>query len=198
MEIAVIGGGAGGFFSAITVKENYPNSVVTIFEKSNHLLSKVKISGGGRCNVTNGCKSIKELSKAYPRGEKFMHKAFQIFNNRDAMQWFESRGVALMIQDDNHVFPTSQNSQSIIDCFISESKRLGIEIVVGCGIKNIEQNDDKLKLEFTDTNIPPRIFDKVIVATGGSPKKEGLDWLEKLGHKIEDPVPSLFTFNISK
>ena len=196
MEIAVIGGGAGGFFSAITVKENYPNSVVTIFEKSNHLLSKVKISGGGRCNVTNGCKSIKELSKAYPRGEKFMHKAFQIFNNRDAMQWFESRGVALMIQDDNHVFPTSQNSQSIIDCFISESKRLGIEIVVGCGIKNIEQNDDKLKLEFTDTNIPPRIFDKVIVATGGSPKKEGLDWLEKLGHKIEDPVPSLFTFNM--
>ena len=196
MEIAVIGGGAAGFFSAITAKENYPNSRVTIFEKSNNLLSKVKISGGGRCNVTNSCSSIKELSKAYPRGEKALHKAFQIFNNRDAMRWFESRGIPLMIQEDNCVFPKSQNSQSIIDCFINESERLGIEIVLGCGIKIINKDDDKLKLEFTDISIPPRIFDKVVAATGGSPKRDGLEWLEKLGHKIEDPVPSLFTFNM--
>ena len=120
MNIAIIGGGAAGFFSAIAVKENYPDASVIIFEKSQKLLSKVKISGGGRCNVTNGCTSISELCKAYPRGGKSLKKVFQIFNTNHAMEWFESRGVPLVIQEDNRVFPESQNSQSIIDCFFRE------------------------------------------------------------------------------
>ncbi len=196
MDVAIIGGGAAGFFSAIAVKENFPNAKVIIFEKSDKLLSKVKISGGGRCNVTNGCTSIKELTSAYPRGGKALKKAFKVFSTQDTRQWFESRGVPLVLQDDNCVFPVSQDSQSIIDCFWNETKRLGIAIKPEMGISEINQLDDKLELQFTDQNIPSRIFDKVIVTTGGSPKRMGLEWLEKLNHKIENPVPSLFTFKM--
>jgi len=196
MEVAIIGGGAGGFFSAITAKENYPNANVVLFEKSSKILSKISISGGGRCNVTNGCRSIKELSKAYPRGEKQLQKAFQIFNTKHAFDWFESRGVPLIIQDDNCVFPKSQKSQSIIDCFLNQINILDVKIELEHGIKAINQINDKLELEFSNDKIPPKIFDKVIVATGGSPKREGLEWLEKLNHTIENPVPSLFTFNM--
>ncbi|MFC1671991.1 NAD(P)/FAD-dependent oxidoreductase [Planctomycetota bacterium] len=196
MRIAVVGGGAAGFFSAITAKEHYPDATVVIFEKSKKLLAKVKISGGGRCNITNGCTSIKELSDAYPRGGKALKKAFRIFNTTHAMQWFESRGVPLVIQDDNCVFPASQSSQSVIDCFLKHAKRLRIKIEVGRGIKAIRRIGDKLKLDFIGREVPSRIFDKVIAATGGSPKRNGLEWLEQLDHKIEDPVPSLFTFNM--
>ena len=196
MKVAIIGGGAAGIFSAINVRENYPNAEVVIFEKSKNLLSKIKISGGGRCNVTNGNNSIKELSKAYPRGGKKIRKTFQIFNTKHAWQWFESKNVPLMLQADGRVFPKSQNSQTIIDCFISETQRLGIKIELERGIKSINQVEGKLELEFTDNKIPGKIFDKIIVATGGSPKRESLNWLEKLNHNIENPVPSLFTFNM--
>ena len=196
MEIAIIGGGAAGFFAAIAAKENYPKAHVIIFEKSEKLLAKVKISGGGRCNVTNGCTSINELSKAYPRGGKALKKAFRIFNTRHAMQWFEDRGVPLVIQEDNCVFPASQNSQSIIDCFLKQTKTLDIKIELGKGIKAIRPTGSKLKLDFIEKDILSRTFDKVIVTTGGSPKRKGLVWLEKLNHKIEDPVPSLFTFTM--
>ncbi|PIQ09390.1 MAG: aminoacetone oxidase family FAD-binding enzyme [Ignavibacteriales bacterium CG18_big_fil_WC_8_21_14_2_50_31_20] len=196
MDVAIIGGGASGFFSAIAVKENFPNANVVIFEKSTKLLSKVSVSGGGRCNVTNGCTSIKELSKAYPRGEKQLQKAFQIFNTKHAFEWFESRGVPLIIQDDNCVFPKSQKSQSIIDCLMNQINILGVEIKLEHGIKSINPLNEKLQLEFTNEKIPTKIFDKVIVASGGSPKREGFNWLEKLNHKIENPVPSLFTFNM--
>ncbi|MCB0852575.1 MAG: NAD(P)/FAD-dependent oxidoreductase, partial [Bacteroidetes bacterium] len=124
MKIAVIGGGAAGFFSAISAKENYPQARVVIFEKSKKLLSKVKISGGGRCNVTNGCTDIVELSRAYPRGGKKLKKAFHTFHTAHTMEWFESRGVPLVIQEDNCVFPVSQDSQSIIDCLLGECRRL--------------------------------------------------------------------------
>ncbi|MEA3504174.1 MAG: NAD(P)/FAD-dependent oxidoreductase [Bacteroidota bacterium] len=196
MKVAVIGGGAAGFFSAIAVKENYPNAEVVIFEKSQKLLSKVKISGGGRCNVTNGCRSISELCKAYPRGGKFLKKLFNIFNTKHAFEWFESRGVPLVIQDDNCVFPASQDSQSIIDCFLDETERLSIDIEVGMGVKALKQIDDQIELCFLKEEFKPRIFDRVIVTTGGSPKKLGLEWLKILHHKIENPVPSLFTFNM--
>jgi len=127
MKIGIIGGGAAGVFSAIAAKENYPHSRVIIFEKSQNLLSKVKISGGGRCNVTNGCDTIEDLCKAYPRGGRQLKKAFQIFNNKHTIEWFETRGVPLVIQEDNCVFPLSQDSQSIINCFLREAKRLGVE-----------------------------------------------------------------------
>ena len=193
MQIAVIGGGAAGFFSAIQAKENYPDASVVIYEKSTKVLSKVKISGGGRCNVTNGCTDIKELSEAYPRGGRKLRKAFGTFHTSHTMEWFESRGVPLVTQDDNCVFPVSQNSQSIIDCFLNEIERLGVQIEIGKGVKKLTSLGDQIELQFADDS---KVYDKVIVTTGGSPKRTGLEWLEALGHQIEDPVPSLFTFNM--
>lgn len=196
MRVAIIGGGAGGFFSALSVKEHHPDAHVTIFEKSQKLLAKVKISGGGRCNVTNGTDSIKALSEAYPRGSKQLRKLFGTFSNQHAMRWFEERGVPLVIQDDLCVFPVSQNSQSIIDCFLREANQLGIEIRTKAGVKSLMPNEKGIELTFGDDAIAPQQFDKVIVATGGSPKESGLNWLSDLGHKMESPVPSLFTFNM--
>jgi predicted Rossmann fold flavoprotein len=196
MKVGIIGGGAAGFFSAIAAKENHPDAEVTILERTNKLLSKVKISGGGRCNVTNGCSSVDELCNAYPRGGKSLKKMFYVFSNFDAVKWFESRGVPLVTQDDNCVFPKSQNSQSIIDCFLKEAGRLGIKIELDSGVKAIKRIDEKLELHFINEELPSRIFDKVIVATGGSPERSGLEWMEESGHKIEDPVPSLFSFNM--
>lgn len=197
MTIGIIGGGAAGFFSAIQAKENFPEAEVIILEKSQKLLSKVKISGGGRCNVTNGCSSIAELSKAYPRGEKKLKMVFNQFYTQDTIQWFEERNVPLITQEDNCVFPVSQDSQSIIDCFLSEANRLGISIEIGRMVEKLTPIQHKIEIQFRGNSLRQQ-FDKVIVATGGSPKREGLAWLEKLGHKIETPVPSLFTFNMPR
>jgi predicted Rossmann fold flavoprotein len=196
MKVAIIGGGAAGFFSAIAAKENYPDAEIIIFEKSQELLSKVKVSGGGRCNVTNNCVSVSELCKAYPRGEKYLKKAFHIFNTKHTIEWFQSRNVPLVIQEDNCVFPESQSSQSIVDCLLTEAKRLRIEIKSGMGIKAIIMTNSRFELHFIREEQKPLIFDKVIVATGGSPQRRGFEWLEALNHKIENPVPSLFTFNM--
>lgn len=196
MKVAIIGGGAAGFFAAITAKENYPQATVILFEKSSKLLAKVKISGGGRCNVTNGCSSIKQLSRAYPRGGKQLKKAFRTFHTQHAMQWFESRGVPLVIQEDNCVFTKAQDSQAVIDCFFRECQRLGVKIVSRCGVSRMVPDEAGILLHFHKDVQPPAKFDKVVVATGGSPKRRGLEWLESLGHKIADPVPSLFTFNM--
>ncbi len=195
-NIAIIGGGAAGFFSAIAAQTNYPTAKVTLFEKTQKLLAKVRISGGGRCNVTNACTSIKQLSEAYPRGNKALKKAFRIFSTGNTREWFESRGVRLYAQADNRVFPVSDSSQSIIDCLLEESRMLGIVIQTGVRIEAIEPKENQLLLYFAKKWPAPLLFDKVIVATGGSPKKSGLIWLEKLGHSIESPVPSLFTFNM--
>lgn len=195
MRVGIIGGGAAGFFAAIAVKENYPDAKVVIIEKSRQLLSKVKISGGGRCNLTNACEP-KDLFLAYPRGGRSLKKAFHLFNNRDCVEWFESRGVALITQDDNCIFPVSQDSQSIIDCFLKACKRLGVEIQVGLAVKSIKPVDEQFELDFDKKDLVLGSFDKLIVTTGGSPKRSGLEWLESLNHKIEDPVPSLFTFNM--
>ncbi len=195
MKVAIIGGGAAGFFAAIQVKGNHPEAEVTIFEKSAKVLSKVKISGGGRCNVTNGTHSIKTLAEAYPRGGKKLKKAFGIFNNKHVMQWFESRGVPLLVQDDNCVFPKSQDSQSIVDCFLNESKRLGVNIKLNSGISGL--NCVEGGIEISVGNLAKPIFaHKVIICTGGSPQRKNLQWLELLGHEIIDPLPSLFTFNM--
>lgn len=195
MKVAVIGGGAAGFFAAIQVKENHPEADVTIYEKSNKLLAKVKVSGGGRCNVTNGCKTIKELSEGYPRGGKALKKAFNEFNNQSAMEWFEDRGVPLYVQDDNRAFPESNDSQTIIDCLLKEVDRLYIKVELNKGVHTIKPLNDQWSLFFKEAD-RAIIFDKVIIATGGATKKSGFNWLENLGHKIEEPVPSLFTFNM--
>ncbi|HIF15582.1 MAG TPA: aminoacetone oxidase family FAD-binding enzyme, partial [Bacteroidetes bacterium] len=198
MKVAIIGGGAAGFFSAICVKRNYPKAHVTIYEKSQKLLSKVKISGGGRCNVTNGCKNVNDLCKAYPRGGKKLKSAFNIFNTKHIFEWFESRGVPLTIEDDGRVFPKSNSSQSIIDCFMKEVNSLRIDIKTGSGVKEIRAIDNKIKLLFLEEKNKVSLVDKVIIASGGSPTKKGFKWFERSGHIIKDPVPSLFTFNIPK
>ncbi len=197
MKVAIIGGGAAGFFAAINVKQNYPDAKVVILEKSHKTLAKIRISGGGRCNVTNGCKTIDDLIAGYPRGGKRLKKNFYIFNNNDTIEWFENHGVPIYIQDDNRAFPKSNRSESIVDCLENEAKRLKISVVLGAKVKSIKLMEDKLQIEIFDDNVY-QLYDKVIVATGGSPKSEGLDWLRKLGHKIEVPIPSLFTFKINK
>ncbi len=196
MHVAIVGGGAAGFFAAINLKGNYPDAEVVIFEQSKEVLSKVKISGGGRCNLSNACTSIEELTGAYPRGGKALKRAFCRFDNKAAMRWFESHGVALVVQEDGCVFPRSQNSQSIIDCFLEQTRALHIQIRLGCGVKAIAQAGSQLKLQFSGNPGPVKTFDKVIVASGGSPRRDGLAWLERLNHKIESPVPSLFTFKM--
>ncbi|HLV42834.1 MAG TPA: NAD(P)/FAD-dependent oxidoreductase [Brumimicrobium sp.] len=196
MKIGIIGGGAAGFFAAIQAKENHPESSVVILEKSNKLLAKVKISGGGRCNVTNACTSISELSKAYPRGGKQLKRLFQDFNTVHIKEWFESRNVQLYAQDDQRVFPVSNDSQTIIDCLINEVEKLGITIKTEATVRKVEEVAEGLNVFLDDVNAI--LFNKVIVASGGSPKKSGLQWLEDLGHEIMSPVPSLFTFNMPK
>lgn len=196
MKVAVIGGGAAGFFSAISAKENHPDASVTIFEKSLKVLQKVRVSGGGRCNLTNGCESLEELCSAYPRGGRQLKKIFPLFDNKDTVSWFESRGVQLVLQEDGCIFPRTQDSGSVTSCLTREARRLGVEVITDAGVKSVSKAGELLELAFVNPERTPLLFDKVIVTTGGSPRKSGLIWLEQLGHKIEEPVPSLFTFNM--
>lgn len=188
-SVAVIGGGAAGFFAAISAKTHHPNAHVELIEKSNKYLSKVKVSGGGRCNVTHACFSPSALSKHYPRGEKALKKAFHIFQVQDTIDWFTTRGVQLKTESDNRIFPVSDDSESIIQCLLGETQKLRIPIHSRQAIEEIQPIPGGF-------NLNGKWFDKVIVATGGSSKLSGFDWLSALGHNIIPPVPSLFTFNI--
>ena len=181
MRTAIIGGGAAGFFLAVNLKEMMPEMDVTIFERSHRVLSKVEISGGGRCNCTNSFARVSDLSQVYPRGHRLMKRLFNVFDYKDAYQWFEHHGVALVTQDDECVFPQVQDSHAIIDCFLSLAHRHHIEICTGQKIQTLDAVRD---------------YNFVAVTTGGSPKGEGLRWLADLGHELEPPVPSLFTFSI--
>ena len=195
-RIGIIGGGAAGFFSALSVKQHHPDYEVIIFEKSAKILAKVKISGGGRCNVTNATFDNKELAKFYPRGGNYLRKAFEQFNAKSTMDWFEERNVPLDVLAENCVFPRSNESQSIIDCFVREAKTKNVIIKIQTGINEIKKLEDgTFLLKSIDNDF---IVDKVIVTTGGHPKRISLEWLEKLGHTIVDPLPSLFTFNMPK
>lgn len=194
MKVAVIGAGAAGIFSAIHIKENYSNAEVWVFEKSNKLLSKVLISGGGRCNVTHNAASIKDLVKGYPRGGQLLKKLFSEFSHRDMMQWLEKRNVPLKTESDGRVFPQSNNSRSIVDSFLIEIERLNVNIQKQSEINEIISKGVGYELYLKNGEI--FFADKIVVAMGGVPKIEKLDWLKKLGHQIKYPVPSLFTFNI--
>ena len=180
-KTAIVGGGAAGFFLAVNLKEMVPDMEVTIFERSPRVLAKVEVSGGGRCNCTNSFARVSDLSQVYPRGHRLMKRLFNVFNQEDAYRWFESHGVPLVTQDDECVFPQAQDSHAIIDCFLTLARRY--QIVIRKGVKVQSLADLKG-------------FDYVAVTTGGSPKGEGLRWLEDLGHETESPVPSLFTFSI--
>ena len=192
-SVAIIGGGAAGFFSAIHVKMNHPDSKVCIYEKSAKVLSKVRISGGGRCNVTNACFNIKELAAHYPRGENFLKKCFSQYGPKEVMEFFESRGVKMKIYPDNHVFPLSNNSESIISCFEDEARKLGIVVKTQTPIKAVVPQENGFLLSNDKYGFEA---DKVIVCIGGQPKRNGLEWAEKINHTLIEPVPSLFTFNM--
>ena len=192
-RIAIIGGGAAGFMAAITAKEQDPEAAVTILEKSDKTLSKVKVSGGGRCNVTNACFSISELCKNYPRGGRQLKKSFGHFYTKNTIDWFAKRGVELHTEDDNRMFPISNQSQTIIDCLESEVKKLGVRLSLKSPVSKITIEQDSFIITVNQELLE---FEKVIIATGGSPKMRGFQWLQDLDYTIEEPVPSLFTFNM--
>lgn len=193
-RLVVIGGGAAGFFCAVNAARLNPSLEVIILEKTGKLLSKVKVSGGGRCNVTHSCFSIAEMIKKYPRGEKFLKKAFHHFFTTDTISWFNGRGVELKTESDGRMFPLSNTSQTIIDCLLDEAARYKVQIETGTSVESLVRTNDQWNLQLASGK--HTIADYVCIAAGGSPKSSQFDWLKKLGHSIEEPVPSLFTFNM--
>ena len=195
MDIAIIGGGAAGFMAAIVARRTNPASKVTIFERAQKVLAKVEITGGGRCNVTNSFAAITDMKQAYPRGHKLMKRLMKTFSHEDTYRWFEQHGVPLVTQEDECVFPKAQDSHDIINCLVRQANELGVTICCRHRLVNIHRVEDgRLKLEFE--NGSHRVFHRTIITTGGSPNGRGLQYLAQLGHDIEPPVPSLFTFNI--
>lgn len=195
MDIAIIGGGAAGFMAAIMARRTNLSSKVTIFERAQKVLAKVEITGGGRCNITNSFAAITDMKQAYPRGYMLMKRLMKTFSHEDTFKWFEKHGVPLVTQEDECVFPKAQDSHAIIDCLVRQANELGVTICCRHRLVDIHKMEDgRLKLEFD--NSTQRIFHRTIITTGGSPNGRGLHYLERLGHKIETPIPSLFTFNI--
>ncbi|WP_375581012.1 aminoacetone oxidase family FAD-binding enzyme [Marivirga tractuosa] len=195
-RITIIGAGAAGIFGAINIATKNPDAEVVVLEKSSKLLSKVKISGGGRCNVTNVCQEPKELIKNYPRGNKKLKKAFEQFGTVDTVNWFESRGVKLKAEADGRMFPITDDSQTIIDCLLNECKKHKVEIRTKVSVESIEKTDNGFLLDIKGAEKIE--CDKILIATGGHNKIEGFQWLMDLEHSISEPVPSLFTFNLPK
>ena len=182
MKTAVIGGGAAGFFLAVNLKEMCPKMQVTIFERGKRVLTKVEVSGGGRCNCTNTFLEVSDLKTVYPRGHRLMKRLMKGFSQEDAFRWFENHGVRLTVQEDQCVFPASQDSHTIINCLTAEARRHGVEIRTETRITSLDELNG---------------YDFIAVTTGGPPQLQGLQWLADKGHEIEPPVPSLFTFRIN-
>lgn len=196
LHIAVVGGGAAGFFAAIAAKQTNPEARVTIFERGQKVLAKVLITGGGRCNLTNSFAQITDLKQAYPRGDKMMKRLFNVFSRKDTWQWFEQRGVKLVKQDDECVFPVSQSAQSVVDALTHEAHKLGVEVRTGYAVEAVKQmGNGDIQLLFKVQK--PVTVQRAAITTGGSPQANALQYLANLGHNIVQPVPSLFTFNIA-
>ena len=195
MKCAIIGGGAAGFFSAVTVAQKNPDADISIYDSSKQFLRKVKISGGGRCNVTHSCFEPKELALHYPRGEKELKGAFYTWQPRDTVDWFEDRGVQIKTEDDGRMFPVSDNSQSIIDCLHRQVIKNGVVLCEGIGVKSLLHEEEQFTLGFS--NGMSKRFDRVCVATGSMKSSSLTTSLEKLGHSIEPLAPSLFAFDIT-
>lgn len=200
-RLVVIGGGAAGVFCAINAARLNPALSVIVLEKSNKLLSKVKVSGGGRCNVTHACFSIAEMVKKYPRGGSFLKKAFHHFFTNDTIQWFEERGVALKTEADGRMFPTTNSSQTIIDCLLKEANKFNVDIRMNSEVTGIntdvagEKEEGCFQIRLRDSMTLPADF--ICLATGGYPRLLQYDWLKNLVEEVETPVPSLFTFNLA-
>lgn len=190
-DVVIVGGGAAGFFTAINMAEKNPKLTIAILERGKEVLSKVRVSGGGRCNVTHACFVPNELVKFYPRGEKELKGPFHQFCSGDTIEWFEKHGVELKIEEDGRMFPVTDSSQTIIDCFLNAAKKLKIEVLTGQSMQSIFKGDNYWKLE---TNQQSFKCEKLIMTTGSNPKI--WEMMQLLGHSVVEPVPSLFTFNI--
>lgn len=190
-DIIIVGGGAAGFFTAINIVEKNTKLKVAILERGSEVLAKVRVSGGGRCNVTHACFEPNELVKYYPRGEKELRGPFHQFCSGDTIEWFENHGVELKIEDDGRMFPVSNSSQTIIDCFLEATRKLGISVLTGQSVQSIFKKDNCWKI---DTQTENYLTEKLILATGSNPKI--WEMLQTYGHAVVNPVPSLFTFNI--
>jgi predicted Rossmann fold flavoprotein len=190
-DIVIVGGGAAGFFTAINIAEKNPKLKIAILERGKEVLSKVRVSGGGRCNVTHACFIPNDLVKFYPRGEKELRGPFHQFCSGDTIEWFEKHGVELKIEDDGRMFPVTDSSQTIIDCFLNATRKLKIEVLTSQSLQSIFKGEDYWKLE---TNQQSFKCEKLIMTTGSNPKI--WEMMQSLGHSIVEPVPSLFTFNI--
>ena len=195
-KLVVIGGGAAGFYCAVNAARMNSDLEVIILEKTNKLLSKVKISGGERCNVTHALFDIIEMGKRYPRGQNFVKKTFHQFFTTDTIEWFKERGVKLKAEKDGRMFPVTDSSQTIIDCLMSEANLYGVEIRMRSEVRSLKSDNGKFFIELAD--IRHLTSDFVCIACGGYPKLSQFQWLSDLGHRIDTPVPSLFTFNLSK
>ncbi|HWR32357.1 MAG TPA: NAD(P)/FAD-dependent oxidoreductase [Chitinophagaceae bacterium] len=195
-HLVIAGGGAAGFFCAVNAARMNPFLKVTIVEKSNKMLSKVKVSGGGRCNVTHACFDIRKMSMQYPRGKNFVKKAFHRYFTDDTVKWFEERGVKLKTEADGRMFPVTDSSQSVIDCLLKEVNRYGVEIMMNAEVKNVLNKENGFEIILSDSRI--LIADYFCIACGGYPKSNMFDWIKDLGHTIEEPVASLFTFNLAR
>ena len=189
-DCLIVGGGAAGFFTAINIVERNPKAKVAILERGAEVLGKVRISGGGRCNVTHACFEPNELVKFYPRGEKELRGPFHQFCSGDTIEWFERHGVDLKIEDDGRMFPVSNSSQTIIDCFLKTTQQLGIKVLTGQSVQSIFKKDNYWKIDTQNQNYQA---ENLILATGSNPKI--WEMLQEFGHAIIPPVPSLFTFN---
>jgi len=193
--LVVVGGGAAGFFCAINAARLRPGLKVILLEKTNKLLSKVRVSGGGRCNVTHACFDIRELSTRYPRGTHFVRKAFHRFFTENTIEWFAERDVQLKTESDGRMFPVTDNSQTIVECLLREASRYNIDIRMQTTVEELTTTETNQFLLRTDKN-SSLMADYVCIACGGYPKSSMFDWLRAIGHTIEEPVPSLFTFNV--
>lgn len=199
MKVAIIGAGAAGCFCAVNIKRMNPDAVVEIFEGGSRPLAKVAITGGGRCNLTNSFEGIRNLGEAYPRGDKLMKRMFSVFDHNDTMEWFEQEGVRLVTQDDNCVFPASQDAMQIVHTLLRAMDKEGVILHTRHkAMRIIHHPSSIITISFIangETEVI-REFDHVIVTTGGSPKRSGIGFLDDLDLEIMEPVPSLFTFNI--
>lgn len=204
-KVAVIGGGAAGCFAAVNMKEMNPDLDVTVYEAGPELLAKVAVTGGGRCNLTNSFAEVRSIESVYPRGFRLMKRLLREFSNTDVCDWFEGRGVRLVTQSDQCVFPKSQQSSEIIETLVAGMKSAGVNVAVSHRLTSVLDTDgdqpERYKLLFdtgrgTEKHQTEIYADIVLITTGGSPKKSGLSMLDGLGLEIIDPVPSLFSFNI--
>ncbi len=195
-DLIVIGGGAAGFFGAIIAAEKKPGLSILILEKTSKLLSKVKVSGGGRCNVTHNCFEPTPLSKHYPRGSKELKSLFRKFHAKDTVSWFESKHVQLKTEADGRIFPVTDNSQTIIDCFLKEADQLQIQIKLNSEVTNITSTKNRFTVMLGKGEL--LIANRILVAAGGYNNLHSYQWIARTSHPIINPIPSLFTFNDSE